>query len=115
MLTIKLTYSDDEAYVRVSIIHSDEVNYVCIVVGWIYFAAWSVSFYPQCYENIKRKRQVIIKTFFRHLNSNVIFQQCDRPQPRLRRSECSWARRIRLVQSWIVLDPKRSGNYSFLA
>ncbi|EFX82939.1 hypothetical protein DAPPUDRAFT_48516, partial [Daphnia pulex] len=43
------------AYVRVTIIHSDEVFFVCIAVGWIYFVAWSVSFYPQIYENFKRK------------------------------------------------------------
>ncbi|XP_057374096.1 cystinosin-like [Daphnia carinata] len=47
--------NDDEAYVRVTIIHSDEVFFVCIVVGWVYFVAWSVSFYPQVYENFKRK------------------------------------------------------------
>ncbi|XP_046439520.1 cystinosin-like [Daphnia pulex] len=47
--------NDDAAYVRVTIIHSDEVFFVCIAVGWIYFVAWSVSFYPQIYENFKRK------------------------------------------------------------
>lgn len=47
--------SDDEAYVRVTIIHSEEVFYVCIAVGWIYFVAWSVSFYPQIYENFVRR------------------------------------------------------------
>ncbi|KAK4016028.1 cystinosin [Daphnia magna] len=47
--------NDDEAYVRVTIIHSEEVFFVCIAVGWIYFVAWSVSFYPQIYENFKRK------------------------------------------------------------
>ena len=26
------------------------------VSGWMYFVAWSVSFYPQIYENFKRKR-----------------------------------------------------------
>ena len=25
------------------------------VVGWIYFAAWSISFYPQVWENYKSK------------------------------------------------------------
>lgn len=28
------------------------------VVGWVYFAAWSVSFYPQIYINFKRKSVV---------------------------------------------------------
>lgn len=26
------------------------------VIGWIYFFAWSFSFYGQIYENFKRKR-----------------------------------------------------------
>jgi cystinosin len=26
------------------------------VVGWVYFAAWSLSFYGQIFENFKRKR-----------------------------------------------------------
>lgn len=46
---------NDEAYVRVTNIHSHEVLLVCVVVGWIYFAAWSVSFYPQVYVNWRRK------------------------------------------------------------
>ena len=26
------------------------------IVGWIYFSAWSISFYGQIYENFKHKR-----------------------------------------------------------
>jgi cystinosin len=26
------------------------------VVGWVYFAAWSLSFYGQIFENFRRKR-----------------------------------------------------------
>lgn len=29
---------------------------ISLVIGWIYFAAWSISFYPQIYDNYKRKR-----------------------------------------------------------
>lgn len=54
-MTFYFLTSDDAAYVRVTIIHSDEVFFVCIAVGWIYFVSWSVSFYPQIYENFKRK------------------------------------------------------------
>ena len=32
---------------EVSFAHSLPLNIVIIVVGWIYFAAWTVSFYPQ--------------------------------------------------------------------
>lgn len=53
--SFSIAYSDEEAYVRVTIIHSDQVFFVCIAVGWMYFVAWSVSFYPQIYENFKRK------------------------------------------------------------
>ena len=36
-------------YVRpeVAIVHSRPLNIIIAVVGWIYFVAWSVSFYPQ--------------------------------------------------------------------
>ncbi len=32
---------------EVSFARSLPLNIVIIVVGWIYFAAWTVSFYPQ--------------------------------------------------------------------
>ena len=32
---------------EVSFAHNLPLNIVIIVVGWIYFAAWTVSFYPQ--------------------------------------------------------------------
>ncbi len=44
------------AFVRVSVIHLRSLDVLASVVGWLYFAAWSVSFYPQIYENWKRKR-----------------------------------------------------------
>ncbi|ETO17045.1 hypothetical protein RFI_20288 [Reticulomyxa filosa] len=31
------------------------LQYFCDVLGWLYFAAWSVSFYPQLLLNFKRK------------------------------------------------------------
>ena len=49
-------YRNGKAYTRIEIVNSDPVSVVCVVVGWIYFVAWSVSFYPQVYENFKRKR-----------------------------------------------------------
>lgn len=45
----------DNAFVRLSIFHNSAIVYFNIVIGWIYFAAWSVSFYPQVYENWRRK------------------------------------------------------------
>lgn len=45
-----------KAYVFVSVHNSDALKVVSSIVGWAYFAAWSVSFYPQIYENWRRKR-----------------------------------------------------------
>jgi hypothetical protein len=46
----------DTKFVRVTVEHDDAIYHVSAVIGWIYFVAWSVSFYPQIYENWKRKR-----------------------------------------------------------
>ena len=32
---------------EVSFVHSLPLNVIIEIVGWIYFLAWSVSFYPQ--------------------------------------------------------------------
>ncbi|XP_033736970.1 cystinosin-like [Pecten maximus] len=45
----------DKSFVRLTIFHNSAIVYINIVIGWVYFAAWSVSFYPQVYENWKRK------------------------------------------------------------
>ena len=40
------------AFLRVTVSKSDSLEVLSSVIGWIYFAAWSVSFYPQvltCY------------------------------------------------------------------
>ncbi|XP_041474918.1 cystinosin-like isoform X2 [Lytechinus variegatus] len=42
-------------YVEVNVVHSSALSIIIIVVGWIYFVAWSVSFYPQVFLNIKRR------------------------------------------------------------
>ncbi|XP_071799808.1 cystinosin-like isoform X2 [Asterias amurensis] len=42
-------------FVRIQVVDSLALNVVIIVVGWIYFAAWTVSFYPQVLLNHKRK------------------------------------------------------------
>ena len=45
-----------EAFVRITVSNSEFLNVLSDVVGWAYFVAWSVSFYPQIYENWRRKR-----------------------------------------------------------
>ena len=48
----------EEIYLKVKVVHSHILEVVIAVVGWIYFVAWSISFYPQVYINWKRKRSV---------------------------------------------------------
>lgn len=42
-------------FVEVNVVQSSALSIIIIVVGWIYFFAWSISFYPQVILNIKRK------------------------------------------------------------
>ncbi|CAK9797115.1 Cystinosin homolog [Anthophora plagiata] len=59
-----------QAFVRVTIEKSDTLYYVSSVVGWVYFLAWSVSFYPQIYSNYKRKSVVGLN--FDYLSLNLV-------------------------------------------
>ena len=59
-----------KASVHVAIYLSDDINVLNDVIGWIYFAAWSVSFYPQVYENYRRKRYEKTNSFL--LNNTQI-------------------------------------------
>jgi len=42
----------------VYIIHSRTLHTINVIIGWIYFVAWSVSFYPQVFYNYGRKSVV---------------------------------------------------------
>ncbi|XP_046744120.1 cystinosin homolog isoform X2 [Diprion similis] len=57
-----------DAFVRVTIEKSELLRHVSVVVGWVYFLAWSVSFYPQIYINYKRKSVVGLNFDFLSLN-----------------------------------------------
>ncbi|KNC76860.1 hypothetical protein SARC_10667 [Sphaeroforma arctica JP610] len=37
--------------VAVSVVKHSWVQTISTIIGWLYFTAWSVSFYPQCIEN----------------------------------------------------------------
>ncbi|XP_054431857.1 cystinosin isoform X2 [Pteronotus mesoamericanus] len=50
------------------VIHSNVINIINQVIGWIYFTAWSVSFYPQVIMNWKRKSVVGLSFDFITLN-----------------------------------------------
>lgn len=41
--------------IRLDIIHSKVINVLISIIGWIYFFAWSISFYPQVILNFKTK------------------------------------------------------------
>ncbi|KAK7100142.1 hypothetical protein V1264_023136 [Littorina saxatilis] len=47
-----------DAYVHIDVVHNSVLITINAVIGWMYFVAWSVSFYPQVYSNWKRKSVV---------------------------------------------------------
>lgn len=48
----------DKAAFTVSVVHSKPLDVVTAVIGWIYFAAWTISFYPQVILNFRRRSVV---------------------------------------------------------
>ncbi|XP_057570728.1 cystinosin isoform X1 [Hippopotamus amphibius kiboko] len=54
--------------IRFSVIHSNTIGIINQVIGWIYFVAWSVSFYPQIITNWRRKSVVGLSFDFVALN-----------------------------------------------
>ncbi|KAI1280641.1 Cystinosin -like protein [Halotydeus destructor] len=54
---------------------------ISVTVGWLYFAAWSISFYPQVFTNYKRKSVVGLSFDFLALNLTgfsfyLVFNYC---------------------------------------
>ncbi|XP_070563029.1 cystinosin homolog isoform X1 [Ptychodera flava] len=47
-----------QAFVPVEVVKHGWLNVISAVVGWAYFAAWSISFYPQAILNYRRKSVV---------------------------------------------------------
>ncbi|XP_063316924.1 cystinosin [Pelmatolapia mariae] len=54
--------------IRFIVVHSNVLSVISEVIGWIYFLAWSVSFYPQAFENWRRKSVVGLNFDFLALN-----------------------------------------------
>lgn len=54
--------------IRFTVVHSNVVSIISQIIGWIYFVAWSVSFYPQVWQNWKRKSVVGLNFDFLALN-----------------------------------------------
>ncbi|XP_038130542.1 cystinosin isoform X1 [Cyprinodon tularosa] len=59
--------------IRFIVIHSRVLSVVAQVIGWVYFVAWSVSFYPQALENWRRKSVVGLNFDFLALNLTGFF------------------------------------------
>uniref|UniRef100_A0A1I7ZEK1 Cystinosin homolog n=1 Tax=Steinernema glaseri TaxID=37863 RepID=A0A1I7ZEK1_9BILA len=64
----------EQSSVHIKVVHSNALSIVIIVVGWMYFVAWSVSFYPQIWLNFKRKS--VIGLNFDFLQLNIIGFTC---------------------------------------
>ncbi|PIK56018.1 putative cystinosin-like [Apostichopus japonicus] len=45
-------------FVLVSSMENEALDTIAVIIGWIYFVAWSVSFYPQVYLNFRRRSVV---------------------------------------------------------
>ncbi|VEN63495.1 unnamed protein product, partial [Callosobruchus maculatus] len=58
----------DDVFVRVTVFKIIELDTFSLAVGWIYFLAWSISFYPQIYYNWQRKSVVGLNFDFIILN-----------------------------------------------
>lgn len=59
---------DAKAFLRITIANSGTLIYVAIVIGWIYFVAWTISFWPQMIVNFRRKSVVGLSFDFLALN-----------------------------------------------
>lgn len=61
-------------YVLIDIALSKTLDILIQVVGWIYFAAWSISFYPQIILNFRRRSVVGLN--FDFLALNILGHSC---------------------------------------
>ncbi|XP_034091165.1 cystinosin-like [Gymnodraco acuticeps] len=58
------------------VVHSNILSIISQVIGWIYFVAWSVSFYPQAWENFRRKSVVGLNFDFLAHNLTSFIAYC---------------------------------------
>ncbi|XP_051894007.1 cystinosin-like [Pristis pectinata] len=56
------------AHIHFLVVHSSVLKVVNVIIGWIYFLAWSISFYPQVLENWRRKSVIGLNFDFLALN-----------------------------------------------
>lgn len=55
-------------FLRITVAKSNYVIYISSVIGWLYFVAWSISFYPQIWINFKRRSVTGLNFDFLALN-----------------------------------------------
>eukprot|EP00731_Ephydatia_muelleri_P018975 Em0011g1015a len=57
-LVQRVIVSLDKVIAEVDVVHSNALVIITAVIGWMYFAAWSISFYPQIILNFYRRSVV---------------------------------------------------------
>eukprot|EP00794_Sanderia_malayensis_P007924 gene7924-8779_t len=62
--------------VDIVVVHSQLISYINRVIGWIYFVAWSVSFYPQVWVNFRRKSVIGLNFDFLAYNITGFIAYC---------------------------------------
>jgi LCT (Lysosomal Cystine Transporter) family transporter len=67
-LFLNCTIDTEDLFAEVSIGKSAAITLISVIVGWIYFAAWSASFYPQIVTNYNRKSVIGLNFDFLALN-----------------------------------------------
>lgn len=62
--------NDFDLFVKIVVANWRPLIIISVVVGWVYFAAWSISFYPQVILNFRR--QSVVGLSFDFLALNII-------------------------------------------
>jgi cystinosin len=70
----QINISTIEDYLLIDIARSQVLNILIQIVGWIYFAAWSISFYPQIILNFRRRS--VLGLNFDFLALNILGHSC---------------------------------------
>lgn len=68
ILVFSFPNSVSRAFIRVTVANSLYLITLSDIVGWLYFVAWSVSFYPQLIKNFQRKSVIGLNFDFVTLN-----------------------------------------------
>lgn len=57
-----------DAFIHVGVEKDIRLSYASDIIGWIYFSAWTISFYPQMFTNYKKKSVIGLNFDFLGLN-----------------------------------------------